>query len=567
MKTYYGPANLGKQQFQNMPKHLLFFLALNFSTPGVAAGPGLYPNSIFGRIFHKGSPLQGATVLNLSNSSGTASGYNGDYSIAASVGDSIRYSYVGMQDVIRIVRAEGEAINVILEEKVQELEEVEVVERKHKSQNDLLREYDSNEDLIVSSFGVLNKRATGYALYILGEGDFNENAPDLTSAIRGRFPGLRTSGTPNFSNPAALYDIDGIVMVDPPPIPPSMVRRIAWIPGLTGTLRYGTLGRAGVIVINTKLANYGNERKLNPATLQKEYAFDALENKDSINGQLPEINRQLMEVGNFKNASDVFEEINASKVIPESFLVDAYAFFRSRWPQEKIPVGLRDFSKIRNEANRRALAFYADLNNDSKTALSAFEDQLRSHADRLDAYWDLAMAYEKAGDPEKALKLLLRADYLRSISYLPEADFGAHNLISRDLHRLQLKMVGGKPGESSETWFTGGTRIVVEWNDPSADFTLQFVNPSNKYFEWNAILARPPQINESEYLAEEFLIDATDRGSWQINGQYLGNRSLNPTYVRVMVFRNYGSESQRLETYVFRLQAANIKQKLVAITL
>lgn len=472
-----------------------------------------------------------------------------------------------MQDILRVVQGAGQAINVILEEKIQELDEVEVVKSRIKTQKDLLREYDTNEDLIVSSFGVLNKKTAGYALYILGEGDFNENAPDLGTALFGRFPGLRTNGTPNFSNPAALYDIDGMVMTNPPPIQPAMIKRIAWIPGLAGTLRYGQLGSAGVIVINTKLANYAYEKKLNPATLQKEYAFDAIENEDSLNYLLPEINQQLLEAGSFDEAHDSFGSIYSSKVIPESFLVDAYYYFKGRWPNEQLPAGLGTFNQLKASENQYGFAYYLDHFNDQKAAIQAYEELLRSNPNRLESYWDLAITYEKAGDPEKALKLLLRADYLRTISYLPEADFGAHRLVSRDLSRLKQRIASGNSQASSANWDFEGTRIIVEWNNPDIDFTLQFVNPSNTYFEWNSVLAKPTKASAAEFLSEEFLIDAIDRGSWQINAVYQGNNILNPTYIRVVVFRNYGSDSPINETFVYRLQAPNVKQQLLKLTL
>ncbi|MCK7557250.1 carboxypeptidase-like regulatory domain-containing protein [Chitinophaga sedimenti] len=67
-------------------------------------------------------PLPGVTVENLVKRKGVLTTANGDYSIAASPGDSLRFSYIGKRSVVAIFR--GAAINVRLSKQEGVLSEV-----------------------------------------------------------------------------------------------------------------------------------------------------------------------------------------------------------------------------------------------------------------------------------------------------------------------------------------------------------------------------------------------------------------------------------------------------------
>ena len=114
-----------------------------------------------------------------------------------------------------------------------------------------------------------------------------------------------------------------------------------------------------------------------------------------------------------------------------------------------------------------------------------------------------------------------------------------------------------------------GTRLVFEWNDSEAEFELEFVNPENRFYKTeHSLAANPHRISDEKrvgFSCEEFLIDQSLPGVWQVNATYLGNKKLTPTYMKTTMYHNFGSANQRKEIKIHRLGVKNIKQKLFTI--
>ena len=82
------------------------------------------------------------------------------------------------------------------------------------------------------------------------------------------------------------------------------------------------------------------------------------------------------------------------------------------------------------------------------------------------------------------------------------------------------------------------------------------------------MLADPNRIKEEKikgYSCEEYLIDGSLTGTWQVNLKYLGNKSLTPTFFKVTIYSNYGTKSQRKQEKVFKLQLKNVNQELFKV--
>jgi hypothetical protein len=177
-------------------------------------------------------------------------------------------------------------------------------------------------------------------------------------------------------------------------------------------------------------------------------------------------------------------------------------------------------------------------------------------------------------DYKKAASLYARYDYLIGEGFIRAEDTDFTPLLEREFSNLlQLygKELTGKDlskGPSLNSDFEG-TRLVFEWSDSEAEFELQFVNPQNKYFNWeHSILADPNRIKEEKikgYSCEEYLIDGSLTGTWQVNLKYLGNKSLTPTFFKVTIYSNYGTKSQSKQVKVFKLQLKNVNQELFKV--
>ena len=121
------------------------------------------------------------------------------------------------------------------------------------------------------------------------------------------------------------------------------------------------------------------------------------------------------------------------------------------------------------------------------------------------------------------------------------------------------------PGDYLTANFKYNTRIIFEWNDPYAEFELQFVNPQKKFFKWS----HTKQDNQEHmldeikngYATEEYIIDDENSGEWIINIQSFNEeKSVNPTYLKYTIYQNYGLENETKAIKVIKL--SQLQQKV-----
>ena len=158
-----------------------------------------------GYVFKEGEPLRNAQIQNLNSGEVTATDEKGRYTLKAKVNDELEFSYSFLQAEVRKVLETTFAINVSLEEKVVELEEVTVTTtaRPKRSQKELYEQYNEDRDIIKTSFGYLDKNRTGYSIKILDESDLNAGMISLSAALYGKVSGLTMSS--NVFNDPVIY--------------------------------------------------------------------------------------------------------------------------------------------------------------------------------------------------------------------------------------------------------------------------------------------------------------------------------------------------------------------------
>ncbi len=96
-----------------------------------------------------------------------------------------------------------------------------------------------------------------------------------------------------------------------------------------------------------------------------------------------------------------------------------------------------------------------------------------------------------------------------------------------------------------------------EWNNGDAEFQLQFVNPENRFYEWDHTYdANFEQILKEKkegFSSAQFVIDENLPGKWLVNIRYQGNKSYDPTYIKSTVYLHYGTPFEIKRTYWHRL--------------
>lgn len=200
---------------------------------------------------HEGLPLPGVSIVVVGTTSGTQTGFDGEYTIKADVGQTLRYSYVGQKTTDRKVGA-ATTINVQMEEDAQALEEV-----------------------VVVGYGTATKQSyTGTVKVVKAEELEKKNVSNVSQALQGEVAGvsvINTSGQPGTvatirirgfgsvnGNRAPLYVLDGVPYSGSiNSINPADIETTTILKDATATAIYGSRGANGVVLITTKSGKAG----------------------------------------------------------------------------------------------------------------------------------------------------------------------------------------------------------------------------------------------------------------------------------------------------------------------
>ena len=192
----------------------------------------------------EGVPLPGATVIVEGTSNGVSTDFDGVYSITASEGDVLSFSYVGFTTQKVTVGASA-TINVTLV-----------------SDNAL-------EEVVVTALGITREaKSLGYAQQkVEGDALTKTKETDFRTALAGKVAGVQViSGVSSTFEPSyirlrgesdVLYVVDGIKMSSTD-INTDNIDNITVLKGAAATALYGSEARSGVVVITSKRAEAGD---------------------------------------------------------------------------------------------------------------------------------------------------------------------------------------------------------------------------------------------------------------------------------------------------------------------
>jgi TonB-linked SusC/RagA family outer membrane protein len=204
----------------------------------------------------KGEPLPGVTITLEGKTKGVITDSDGNYSIEISANDKLLFSYIGMETQT-IEVGDRKTINVTLQEKFSELEEVVVVGFGIQKKTDLIGSVVSANvsDLRkISSSNVTTMLAGNIAGMISYQRSGEPGADNADFFIRG----VTTFGYKK--DPLILIDGIEVSRTDLARMQPDDIQNFSIMKDATSTAVYGARGANGVISITTK---EGKEGKLN----------------------------------------------------------------------------------------------------------------------------------------------------------------------------------------------------------------------------------------------------------------------------------------------------------------
>ena len=221
---------------------------------------------VTGRVTNKttNEPLPGVSIIEQGTQRGTITDANGNYSLMAEQGDTLVFSFIGMQQKLVEVGT-ADVINVAMLEKVEELEQVVVTGYQTQKKADLTGAVSSvDEDVLeetTSGNPIKSLQGQVSGLYIETSG-----APNAEATMRIR--GLSTLG-----NNDPLFVIDGVPsksgMVRN--LHPSEIESIQVLKDAAASSIYGARASNGVVIIETKQAESGVQVKFNSSITMQNY--------------------------------------------------------------------------------------------------------------------------------------------------------------------------------------------------------------------------------------------------------------------------------------------------------
>ncbi|MDE7345832.1 MAG: TonB-dependent receptor [Muribaculaceae bacterium] len=199
-----------------------------------------------------GEPLIGATVMVAGTNNGTATDFDGNFSIDVEQGKTLQVSYVGY--LSQDVKVKGNDLKIVLKEDNALLDEVVVIGYGTMKRKDLTGSITTvnSKELNVGAYTdpgqLLQGKVPG--LVVVQNSDPNGGVNSLT---------LRGASTLNGST-SPLYVVDGIPGVNLNLIPPSEIESIDVLRDASATAIYGSKAANGVIIVTTKRGTEGPAR-------------------------------------------------------------------------------------------------------------------------------------------------------------------------------------------------------------------------------------------------------------------------------------------------------------------
>ncbi|MGB2232802.1 MAG: TonB-dependent receptor plug domain-containing protein, partial [Flavobacteriaceae bacterium] len=188
-----------------------------------------------------GQPIPGVNVIISGTSEGTSTNIDGVYVIDTTIGSTLVFSYIGMQDVLQVISEQSH--NIVMEESLTGLDEV-----------------------VVIGYGTMKKRELTGAISSIKGDEVNKIATsDFGSAIQGKLAGVSVRqgnaapgenaqitirGITSFQDGGSgpLYVVDGVTYIDNPNITPQEIESIEVLKDGASAAIYGSRASGGVIL-------------------------------------------------------------------------------------------------------------------------------------------------------------------------------------------------------------------------------------------------------------------------------------------------------------------------------
>lgn len=197
-----------------------------------------------------GVPLPGVNVLLQGTTKGTQTDFDGKYSIDASSGDALVFSYIGMKSQ-SVTIGNSNVVNVTMEVDAASLDEVVVIG--YGTQK---------ETLLTGSVGIIKNEEIKKVSYANSAGVLQGRVAGVKVETNGGAPGAGVNvvirGTGSFGNDQPLYVVDGNIVGSMSFLNPNDIESISVLKDASSAAIYGSRASNGVVLITTKKGSIGD---------------------------------------------------------------------------------------------------------------------------------------------------------------------------------------------------------------------------------------------------------------------------------------------------------------------
>ena len=534
---------------------------------------------ISGRVTSFGVPISEANIIVENSNRKVKSDDKGFYKIKGRAGETIKYSYTGLNSVKIIIEDVTNILNIEMNPRVNKLDEVTVIDKSvsnSKSKSRLKRK----PDKISTARGDLNVDRAGHSLYYVKGEDLNASAITLSEALRGKIPNYKGSflrGTGSlYLNNSVLWEVDGVLFNDEPfHVDVANVKDITLINSLSGTVKYGSLGAGGVIIVRTKSAYFAQKFSL---TDEKLYTNNNYYKGDAkifnVYGKLkPYYLKVIEEVTNIEKAYSEYEKLSYSYSNNYDYFLDMAAVFQNKFDNNKKALEiLSELDKKFSDDPEalKALAYVYQERGNHQRALDIYKKIIKIRPRYVQSFRDLANSYAHLKQFDNAWKFYM--NYFYRGNELQGNGIG--NIMYQEMENIYVNK--SDEAKIKENFLvvdpkntTYDVRMVFEWNTSEAEFEIEFVNPNKQVYNFRHTYAENAKRIKDEkikgYSSEAFYIENFDKSNWLVNLNYFGNKKYAPTYLKVTMYYNWGKPNQFDKVKVFKLYRKGEKMHLFTI--
>ncbi|TXN35888.1 TonB-dependent receptor plug domain-containing protein [Flagellimonas hymeniacidonis] len=540
-----------------------------------------------GTIYNGTSGLAGAMISIKGVADKTVrSNEQGLFKINAAVGDTLVISY-GNKKKEQLL-GDNLSLNFSFEEGGIRLQEVVVTEKAIAPVNE-----------ITTGYGKENEDKVGYAVQSIDDSDISAVSTTANNAVQGKFSGVSLGQNDDLSqvkmrpSNSILGNNYGLIVIDGVPtersnsgtgevagtgfVDPQNIANITVLKGLAATNRYGSMGANGVLLITTKTATVDGPRgKKKDLALLTNNVYDGklkVNNKTLVTPYLKELKKGK----NLQEAYDIYLKQRETYWNDPTYLLDVYSFFQNSNKQiaNRILSNVLEKPSVPYEELRGMYLKSLEHGSTELMVLSA-NKMIEAYPNKVQPYFDMAVANKNQGNYQEALDIFTA---IANGTANPKLNFSGlekvvgaeiRNLVNKQKNTLDIKKVEQKYKNN----LTYNARLLLDWNNPDAEFIVQFVNPQKRFFSWEHTdtSERKKILDQLQhgYSNEQFeIVGPETLGDWILNVTYLGNRTSGnkmPTFLKCTVQYNFGKPDQRSEEHLVRLGEVDEELQLAKFT-